>query len=266
MKSLTRFKRKVLTLCFHFTDETRQCIEVLSLETLQRRVLVTNNVINPMSIAVSPKHALIFWSDWRRESENAVIRKASSNGDNPTDLAFVELSKPTCLTVNSDRELIVWLDRELNTIEMIFFNGMNRKKLLKLEKESGEQVFSLAWLGNIFIADMKKQLDEPYQKLDEKYQKQTESEDTKDASTLFFSDPKSENIEKRTLKSGPTGNLDLHPENTNIDGYNDFDNNYQRWGAPTRRIQSMTTITQKPSFRAEGSCDKCSFLKSLCLQ
>ena len=215
---------------FYFTDETRQCIEVLSLETLQRRVLVTNNVINPMSITVSPKHALIFWSDWRRESENsAVIRKADSNGENPQDLAFVELSKPTCLTVNSDRELIVWLDRELNTIEMIFFNGMNRKKLLKLEQNEGFNLYSLAWLDEV--------------------------------NTLFYSDPKSENIEKLFLNDQKNVEKSKNTENQEENS----STNTLIWGPQTRRIQAMTTITQKPAFRPEGSCEKCNSRKSICL-
>ena len=52
-------------------------VNVMNLNTKQRKVLFNENIDSPGAIAVDPSKGLIFWTDWKKET----IERASMDGN-----------------------------------------------------------------------------------------------------------------------------------------------------------------------------------------
>lgn len=133
----------------YFTDSTRQVIEVFDLRTKIRKVLITEDVINPQSLVVSPKKKLLFWVDYGDGINNVGPRiwKAQSNGLNPEILVSQpNIIQPSHLSLNSNREMLVWLEKLQSRVYEIKFDGSNKNTVNTGLKEA-VALNSMAWVG-----------------------------------------------------------------------------------------------------------------------
>ncbi|XP_015172869.1 PREDICTED: nidogen-2 isoform X3 [Polistes dominula] len=98
-----------------WTDSGKATVEVASLETKKRKVLVSDGLVNPRGIAVHPYRGKIFWSDWNRASpklewanEDGTGREIFLQGD------YVKL--PNSLSIDWSSDELCWADAGTFTI------------------------------------------------------------------------------------------------------------------------------------------------------
>nr|XP_012216142.1 PREDICTED: nidogen-2 isoform X2 [Linepithema humile] len=101
-----------------WTDSGKTTVEVASLVTKKRKVLVSDGLVNPRGIAVHPYRGKIFWSDWNRASpklewanEDGTDRAIFLQGD------FVKL--PNSLSIDWSTDELCWADAGTFTISCV---------------------------------------------------------------------------------------------------------------------------------------------------
>jgi low density lipoprotein receptor-related protein 5/6 len=72
----------------------------------------------------------MFWTDW---GEVPKIERAGMNGDPSTRIVIVseEIFWPNGLTIDYDAQLIYWVDGRLNFLDVMDFDGRNRRNIVK---------------------------------------------------------------------------------------------------------------------------------------
>lgn len=72
----------------------------------------------------------MFWTDW---GEVPKIERAGMNGDPNTRIVIVSehIFWPNGLTIDFDTQLIYWVDGRLNFLDVMDFDGQNRKNVVK---------------------------------------------------------------------------------------------------------------------------------------
>ncbi|XP_060800869.1 low-density lipoprotein receptor-related protein 6 [Amyelois transitella] len=114
----------------YWTDGETNRIEVISLEHKYRKVLFWSEVDLARAIAVVPKESLMFWTDW---GEVPKIERAGMDGNPSTRRVIVKknIYWPNGITIDYNKNLIYWIDAKLHFVDVIDFNGENRKRVVK---------------------------------------------------------------------------------------------------------------------------------------
>ncbi|XP_049888265.1 low-density lipoprotein receptor-related protein 6 [Pectinophora gossypiella] len=136
----------------YWTDGETNRIEVISIDQKYRKVLFWSEVDLARAIAVVPKEGLMFWTDW---GEVPKIERAGMNGDPSTRKVIVkdEIFWPNGITVDYDNNLIYWVDAKLQFVDVIDYNGLKKKRIVK---EGLEYPYALAFFQNkLFWTDWK---------------------------------------------------------------------------------------------------------------
>ncbi|XP_069679259.1 low-density lipoprotein receptor-related protein 6 [Periplaneta americana] len=119
-----------LTQKLYWTDGETNRIEVATLKGDHRKVLFWDDIDQPRAITVVPMKSLMFWTDW---GEIPKIERAGMNGDPTTRKVIVSenIFWPNGLTVDYDAELVYWLDGRLKFVEVMDYEGRNRRTIVK---------------------------------------------------------------------------------------------------------------------------------------
>ncbi|XP_059485330.1 nidogen [Neocloeon triangulifer] len=109
-----------------WTDSALNQIAVASLDkTENKKVLISENLINPRGIALYPSFGKIFWSDWNRESPK--IEVANMDGTGRSIFVRDNIQLPNSLAVDAERDELCWADAGTKKIECIGVrNGYRR--------------------------------------------------------------------------------------------------------------------------------------------
>lgn len=104
-------------------------IEVASVNGQHRRILFHENITNPWAIAVDPRAGVryLFFTDW---GKNPRIERCSMDGQQRISIVNDSIQMPFGLTLDLAREEVYFTDRHLNYIEVVNYNGENRRKIL----------------------------------------------------------------------------------------------------------------------------------------
>ena len=146
----------------YFTDSSRGVIEVYDLTKRIRRILVADSTggdsssgergFSPQSIAISVAQGLMFWSDYSDNLDevtgynNGKIYRANTDGTSLNAFIFDNLEQPTALSLNSDKRVLVYLEKGTNKVFSIGFDKSNHKQVITGIPES-ETLNSMAWVG-----------------------------------------------------------------------------------------------------------------------
>lgn len=86
---------------------------------------ITVQLISVLSVA-----SIMFWTDW---GEVPKIERAGMNGDPATRKVIVNenIFWPNGLTVDYDAQLVYWLDGRLKFVEVMDYEGRNRRTIIK---------------------------------------------------------------------------------------------------------------------------------------
>jgi nidogen (entactin) len=110
----------------YWTDAGLKRVEVVSIDLPRRRkILVSENLMNPRGIAIHPSQGKLFWSDWNRDSPK--IERANMDGSSRTVFVKDNIQLPNSLAVDVERDELCWADAGTKTIECIGIrNGARR--------------------------------------------------------------------------------------------------------------------------------------------
>ncbi|XP_025991116.1 nidogen isoform X2 [Solenopsis invicta] len=101
-----------------WTDSGKTTVEVASLVTKKRKVLISDGLVNPRGIAVHPYRGKIFWSDWNRASPK--LEWANEDGtDRAIFLQGDYVKLPNSLTIDWATDELCWADAGTFTISCI---------------------------------------------------------------------------------------------------------------------------------------------------
>ncbi|KDR08547.1 Low-density lipoprotein receptor-related protein 6 [Zootermopsis nevadensis] len=119
-----------LTQKLYWTDGETNRIEVATITGEHRKVLFWEDIDQPRAIALVPMQSIMFWTDW---GEVPKIERAGMNGDPTTRKVIVHenIFWPNGLTVDFDAQLVYWLDGRLKFIEVMDYEGRNRRTVIK---------------------------------------------------------------------------------------------------------------------------------------
>ncbi|KAJ9592050.1 hypothetical protein L9F63_001429, partial [Diploptera punctata] len=131
----------------YWTDGETNRIEVAAINGEHRKVLFWDDIDQPRAITVVPMKSIMFWTDW---GEIPKIERAGMNGDPATRKIIVndDIFWPNGLTVDYDAELVYWLDGRLKFLDVMDYDGNNRRTLVK---EGINYPFALAMYQNKFF-------------------------------------------------------------------------------------------------------------------
>jgi len=113
----------------YWTDYILEHVEVSTVDGRHRRILFHENLTNPWSIAVDPRAGVrfLFLTDW---GKNPRIERCSMDGQQRLSIVNDSIQMPLGLTLDLIREEVYFTDHHLNYIEVVNYNGENRRKIL----------------------------------------------------------------------------------------------------------------------------------------
>lgn len=114
----------------YWTDCETNRIEVATLNGKYRKVLFWTDLDQPRAIAVIPQKSLIIWTDW---GEIPKIERAGMDGDPSSRMVLVteKIFWPNGLAVDLENELIYWVDGKFLFVDVMNFDGTNRRTIVK---------------------------------------------------------------------------------------------------------------------------------------
>lgn len=110
----------------YFTNvfEGETFLEVVSINTTHRLILIKSSQDEPRDLAVSPKLRYLFWSV---EGQTPKIERSLLDGTNRTVLASESLASPHGLTIDYTNDFLYWTDNALNMISRMATDGTQRE-------------------------------------------------------------------------------------------------------------------------------------------
>lgn len=113
----------------YWTDSDTRRIEVASINSKVRNVIISEDIGAPRAIAVAPEDGYLFWSDW--DEQYPKIERVSMDGDNASRKIIVDqnIAWPNGLTLDLESKLLYWIDAKLKYIARVDWNGNNRQYL-----------------------------------------------------------------------------------------------------------------------------------------
>ena len=132
---------------FYWTDSGTKLISVSTLDGKYTRILIWKDLLSPRSIALNKKTSEIFWTDW---GVRAAIEKSGKDGTGRKSIINTGLIWPNAITIDFERNKVVWADAYTKKLEISNFDGSGRKTLNQLLKHP----FAItAFHGLIFLTD-----------------------------------------------------------------------------------------------------------------
>uniref|UniRef100_A0A914CSD7 Uncharacterized protein n=1 Tax=Acrobeloides nanus TaxID=290746 RepID=A0A914CSD7_9BILA len=107
-----------------WTDLYLGTINVMDLNTKQRKVLFNIDLIQPQDIAVDPSKGLIFWIHGNEKA----IERASMDGNDRMTIA--KSRWPDSLALDIFNERVYWANGDRNTIASVDYNGNDLRTIL----------------------------------------------------------------------------------------------------------------------------------------
>ncbi|KAL3871189.1 hypothetical protein ACJMK2_039205, partial [Sinanodonta woodiana] len=135
----------------YWTDQHYRWIVVQSLlgnDTTMYRVLIHDNLENPIGLALDPMEGLLFWSDCGRVPK---IEVSSLSGKNRKWLVSSNLINPVSLEADYGTRRIYWVDPGRYTLESITYEGKERQILIR----NGDRFLELAvYKDYLYVIDL----------------------------------------------------------------------------------------------------------------
>jgi len=131
-------------------------IEVAKFDGSCRKTLIAGSMESPRSIALDPRHGIIFWTDWNILQPR--IESASMSGEDRMviyNMTNKEGSWPNGLTVDYELLRIYWVDARSDSIRTITYDGKDHREILR-NHDLITHPFAITLFGNyLYYTDWK---------------------------------------------------------------------------------------------------------------
>lgn len=117
----------------YWTDSETGRIEVATINGKNQKVLFWTDLDQPRAIALMPLKKFMLWGNC---GEYPRIEKSSMDGDPLTRTTIVneDIMSPNGITIDLESNLVYWVDGQLLFVEMMDFDGNNRRRLVNYLK------------------------------------------------------------------------------------------------------------------------------------
>jgi len=114
----------------YWTDTGKNTIEVISLETRHRKIVVQLELDEPRALVVDPRlqHGKMYWTDW---GESPRIEVAGLDGSHRNTIVHSEIQWPNGLTIDYVMDRLYWVDAKRNQIGSCNLLGNQRHNVLQ---------------------------------------------------------------------------------------------------------------------------------------
>lgn len=136
-----------LTKKIYWVDNSLKKIEVISLKTKHRKVLIWEDLDQPRGIAVDPLSGYLFWTDW---GEIPKIERCSMDGSLSTRKIIINelVFWPNSISLDVIEKKLYWVDAHFHILEVCDYDGKNRTILVKQELS---YPYSMTRIGDMFF-------------------------------------------------------------------------------------------------------------------
>ncbi|KAL0269017.1 UNVERIFIED_CONTAM: hypothetical protein PYX00_010764 [Menopon gallinae] len=111
----------------YWTDTGRKMLEVARVDGTCRKAIVTRGLIEPRAIAVYPKRAYLYWTDW---GDAPKIERSLLDGSQRKVIVKADLGFPNGLALDYGAKKLYWADALRERIEVSDLHGRFRVQLI----------------------------------------------------------------------------------------------------------------------------------------
>ncbi|KAJ8300592.1 hypothetical protein KUTeg_022111 [Tegillarca granosa] len=125
----------------YWTDRYHNWIAVrpvFSNDTLMYKVILQDQIVVPIGLAVDPVSGYLFWSDTMPSGR---IERSNLLGEDRTVLISDSVGFPTAIAIDRVERRIYWTDFTRFTIERVSYDGQNRKVLHRKNGQPFADIF-----------------------------------------------------------------------------------------------------------------------------
>ncbi|XP_078342997.1 P-selectin-like [Oculina patagonica] len=108
----------------YWTDKTNGAISVSDFEGNNKTILVSSNLDEPRGIVLDHDSGLMFWTS---SGQAPKIERATLSGTQRVAIVTSNLQAPAGIDLDRRKGLVFWVDGGLERIEVVDYNGNNRK-------------------------------------------------------------------------------------------------------------------------------------------
>ncbi|XP_041357550.1 uncharacterized protein LOC121374514 [Gigantopelta aegis] len=109
-----------------YTDTGNDVIALMDMVDYYHKTIINTNIDQPRGIALDRRQRMMYWTDW---GEKPKIERATYLGESRTTLVSTGLIWPNGITLDTQGQKMYWCDAKTHRIEVIDFDGRNRKSL-----------------------------------------------------------------------------------------------------------------------------------------
>ncbi len=125
----------------YWTDSETKRIEVVSLKSRHRRVVIWEDLDLPRAIALAPQEGIMFWTDWGIIPK---IERAGMDGRDRMVLVERDVEWPNGLTIDYDGKRLFWVEAKLQKIGYVGWDGTG-KVILDMQMDPLAQPFAVTF-------------------------------------------------------------------------------------------------------------------------
>ncbi|XP_041357551.1 low-density lipoprotein receptor-related protein 6-like [Gigantopelta aegis] len=109
-----------------YTDTGNDVIALIDMADFYHKTIINTNLDEPRGIALDRTQRMMYWTDWGAEAK---IERATYLGESRTTLVSTGLIWPNGITLDTEGQKIYWCDAKTNVIEVLDFDGNNRRQI-----------------------------------------------------------------------------------------------------------------------------------------
>jgi len=114
----------------YWVDSSLNTIEVASLEKKgARAVLLHENIDQPRGLALDPRVALMFWTDW---GQHPRVERANMDGTDRAVIVNTKIYWPNTISLDYTTNRVYFADSKLDYIDFVNYDGTGWSKALAI--------------------------------------------------------------------------------------------------------------------------------------
>lgn len=114
---------------YYFLDEAREMIFVCRKDLDLCRSVIDKDLSKPRGLAIDPTTGFMFFTAWG-ESKTS-LERALLDGSERTSLVNKRIVYPYGVTVDLPSKHVYWVDKFLDSVERVDYNGQNRRTIYR---------------------------------------------------------------------------------------------------------------------------------------
>ncbi|XP_041360229.1 low-density lipoprotein receptor-related protein 6-like isoform X1 [Gigantopelta aegis] len=121
-----------------YTDTGNDVIALMDMTDYYHKTIINTNLDEPRGIALDRTQRMMYWTD---RGASPKIERATYSGESRTTLVSAGLGWPNGITLDTQGQKMYWCDAKTQVIEVMNFDGYNRRRMVHGERFQPFDVF-----------------------------------------------------------------------------------------------------------------------------